>query len=197
MFVNSYNPEWARAWNGNHDIQICLDYYAVITYITEYFTKDDTGTMKLLLDALKESSCATLKEKMTTLMKTFISARQMGECEALYKVFPDFHLKKSNVATVYVPVSKKENRSKFLIKIDENMNYNGQEKIKIDGKDGYYVEKYDIVSKFERCKGKKEMSYTQFAKMYTPVWKKEMNKSKTIVIMTLKMKRKKKRNWMK
>ena len=40
MFVNSYNPEWARAWNGNHDIQLCLDYYAVITYITEYFTKD-------------------------------------------------------------------------------------------------------------------------------------------------------------
>ena len=31
MFVNSYNPEWARAWNGNHDLQICLDYFAIIT----------------------------------------------------------------------------------------------------------------------------------------------------------------------
>ena len=31
MFVNSYNPEWARAWNGNHDLQICLDYFAVMT----------------------------------------------------------------------------------------------------------------------------------------------------------------------
>ena len=96
----------------------------------------------------------------------------MGECEALYKVFPDFHLKKSNVATVYVPVSRKENRSKFLLKIDENINYNGQEKIKIDGRDGYYVEKYDTVSKFERCKGKKDLPFTQFAKMYRPVWKK-------------------------
>ena len=35
MYVNSYNPEWARAWNRNTDLQICLDYFAVITYITE------------------------------------------------------------------------------------------------------------------------------------------------------------------
>ena len=49
MYVNSYNPEWARAWNGNHDLQICLDYFAVITYITEYYTKDDTGTMTIYL----------------------------------------------------------------------------------------------------------------------------------------------------
>ena len=41
MYVNSYNPEWARAWNGNTDLQVCLDYFAVITYITEYYTKDD------------------------------------------------------------------------------------------------------------------------------------------------------------
>ena len=25
IFVNSYNPEWARAWNGNTDLQVCLD----------------------------------------------------------------------------------------------------------------------------------------------------------------------------
>ena len=48
LYVNSYNPEWARAWNGNTDLQICLDYFAVITYITEYYTKDDSGTMSLL-----------------------------------------------------------------------------------------------------------------------------------------------------
>ena len=87
MYVNSYNPEWARAWNGNHDIQICLDYFAVITYITEYFTKDDTGTMKFLLEALKNTDCEDLKDKMKLLMNTYIAARQMGETEALYKKF--------------------------------------------------------------------------------------------------------------
>ena len=174
MFVNSYNPEWARAWNGNHDIQVCLDYFAVITYITEYYTKDDSGTMTLLLKALKETECETLKEKMVTLMNTYISARQMGEVEALYKIFPDFHLKDSNVSTVFVPVSRKADRSKFLMKIDEDINYNGKEKFKIDGRDGFYVEKYDIVSKYERSKQYlEETSFSQFSKMYTPGWKKE------------------------
>ena len=95
----------------------------------------------------------------------------MGETEAFYKIFPDFHLKDSNVTTVFVPVSKKENRSKFLLKVDENMNYNGQEKFQIEGRDGYFVEKYDIVSKYERCENKPlGLVYSHFAKMYTPAW---------------------------
>ena len=30
-YINSYNTEWLRAWNGNMDIQVVLDYFAVIT----------------------------------------------------------------------------------------------------------------------------------------------------------------------
>ena len=72
IYVNSYNPEWARAWNGNTDLQVCLDYFAIITYITEYFTKDDTGLMSKLIEMMKESECETLKDKMRLLMNTFI-----------------------------------------------------------------------------------------------------------------------------
>ena len=43
FMVNSYNPELTRAWNGNTDFQICLDLYAVVGYITDYYAKDDTG----------------------------------------------------------------------------------------------------------------------------------------------------------
>ena len=177
MFVNSYNPEWARAWNGNTDLQICLDYFAVITYITEYYTKDDTGTMTLLLKSLQDSNATTLREKMKTLMNTFIAARQMGETEAFYKIFPDFHLKDSNVTTVFIPVSKKENRSKFLMKADDDKNYYDQVKIKINGRDGLYVEKYDLISKFERSLMDDILSFSQYAKMYTPAWKENKNKN--------------------
>ena len=52
LFVNSYNAEWIRAWNGNIDIQICLDFFAVITYITDYYSKDDSGTLQLITEAL-------------------------------------------------------------------------------------------------------------------------------------------------
>ena len=38
LYVNNYNPEWLEAWDGNIDIQPCSDFFALITYITEYFT---------------------------------------------------------------------------------------------------------------------------------------------------------------
>ena len=37
--VNNYNGEWIRGWNANLDIQVCFDFFSIITYITEYFTK--------------------------------------------------------------------------------------------------------------------------------------------------------------
>ena len=80
-------------------------------------------------------------------------------------------MKDSNVTTVFVPVNRKSERSKFLLKVDENMNYNGQEKVQIEGREGLYVEKYDIVSKYERREdGLEELSFSQFAKMYTSSW---------------------------
>ena len=127
------------------------------------------------MDALKESDADSLKERMIALMNTYISARQMGESEVFIKIFPDFNLKNSNVTTVFIPVSKKENRSKYLVKVDEKENYNGKEKMKIEGREGFYVEKYDIVSKFERLHFKQdnhsELSFSHFAKMYSPAWK--------------------------
>ena len=48
LFINNYNPEWLRAWNANLDIQVCFDFFAVITYITEYITKDESGTSAFL-----------------------------------------------------------------------------------------------------------------------------------------------------
>ena len=58
--VNTYNPEWLSAWNGNMDIQLCLDFFAVITYISDYYSKDDSGTMQLLLNELKKFSSFAL-----------------------------------------------------------------------------------------------------------------------------------------
>ena len=62
IMVNTYNPEWISAWNGNMDFQLCLDYFAVITYISDYYCKDDSGIMKTLQEALKESMNDNLKD---------------------------------------------------------------------------------------------------------------------------------------
>ena len=40
IYVNNYNKEWLINWNANMDLQLCLDFYAVITYISDYYSKD-------------------------------------------------------------------------------------------------------------------------------------------------------------
>ena len=45
-YVNNYNPEWLFAWNGNMDLQICLDFFERVTYITEYYGKDESGVVE-------------------------------------------------------------------------------------------------------------------------------------------------------
>ena len=39
VWVNNYNAEWIEMWNSNLDISPVFDYYAVVTYISDYFMK--------------------------------------------------------------------------------------------------------------------------------------------------------------
>jgi hypothetical protein len=70
------------------DIQLCLDYYAVICYITDYYMKDESGTIDFIKDALKNDESGNLKNQMNLVKNTFLTHRQAGECEIYYKLFP-------------------------------------------------------------------------------------------------------------
>ena len=48
IYTNNYNPEWIKAWNANMDLKPCFDYFAVITYITDYYMKDESGTVGVM-----------------------------------------------------------------------------------------------------------------------------------------------------
>ena len=112
IYINSYNAEWIRAWNGNMDIQVVLDYFAVITYVTDYYSKDDTGTLEVIKAALDQSDAKDVKDKMRTVSNAFLTHRQMGEAEAVYKLIPSMTLKKSNVACQWVSLGSREERSR-------------------------------------------------------------------------------------
>ena len=111
LYINSYNIEWIRAWNGNMDIQIVLDYFAVITYVTDYYSKDESGTMELIKAVVDQSDAKDIKEKMRAVSNAFMTHRQMGEAEAVYKLLPSMTLKKSNVACQWVSLGTIEDRS--------------------------------------------------------------------------------------
>ena len=77
IFVNNYNPHWMEAWNGNMDLQICLDYFSIITYMTDYVTKPETKTTEALkqVKKIKEQEKASLKDLMQALIHTYLTHR--------------------------------------------------------------------------------------------------------------------------
>ena len=52
-----------------------------------------------------------------------------------------------------------------MIKVDENFNYNDKAKKKIAGKEGWFVEKYDLIDKYMRRDGKCDELVMEFLTM--------------------------------
>ena len=72
-----------------------------------------------------------------------------------------------------------------MIKVEENEDYNGSEKKNIDGKKGWFVEKYDLIDKYTRrdqtCQELDDLSVSQFMKMFVPAHKKKLLKDKDVI----------------
>ena len=49
--MNNYNPEWIFCWNANTDLQITIDFFQIISYITDYVSKSDDDTILYLKEA--------------------------------------------------------------------------------------------------------------------------------------------------
>ena len=111
--INNYNPEWIHSWNGNMDIQLCLDFYAIITYISDYYAKDYSGTMEHIKEALQKAENDGLRNRLSIVANQFLTHRQIGESEAYYRLLPHLHLKESNVETVSIQTGFKQNRSRI------------------------------------------------------------------------------------
>ena len=168
--VNTYNPEWLSAWNGNMDIQLCLDFFAVITYISDYYSKDDSGTMQLLIDALKDAENEDLRTKLKRIKSVFLTHRQMGESEAYYRILPHMLLKDSNVEAVFAPTGF--NPSHFLQRIEDDKVDLCEDAVEVEGREGKYKEKASMYDKYLRrdCDAQPELRdlcYAQFVKRYS------------------------------
>ena len=149
IYINSYNPEWIQAWDGNIDIQPVFDFFEVITYVTEYFTKDESGTAEVLKQVIENNPDDSTKEKMKKIASTFLSHRQIGEAEAFYKLLPDLLLKNSNVTCQWLPLGRKEERYTRMKRVDEETK-NDPTLVKLEGIEGLWYEQPDILSKYKR-----------------------------------------------
>lgn len=170
--INNYNAEWIRAWNGNLDLQIVLDFFSVITYITEYFTKDDTGTTSFLKEAAKNVKHLPQSQQRNILKNVFLTHRQMGQFEAYMKIIPSMHMKDSNIGVEYVPLGRKEDISRYLVRANEEFSYPKKELFEIESREGLYYERPNMIEKYlRRSSDLKGICLAQFAKMYDPTHK--------------------------
>ena len=170
-YINNYNAEWIISWNSNMDLQVCLDYYGIITYISNYFSKDDTGTVQYIIEALKQALNQSLQNRLSVVANIFLTHRQIGESEAFYKILPHLQMKYSNIDCVFLPTGFKKNRSSFLMQLTVDEAKHCADVIQVENKEGLFTEKPSMIDKFERMdrsinKGLQNLTYIQFAMKY-------------------------------
>ena len=118
-FTNNFNEEMLEAWNANMDIQMALDPFAIVSYIISYVNKDETQLTKFLKDALNSTHTNDIAEQLKALKMAFLTNRQVGHSEAVYKLFQGMKLTNSNIATLFVASGFIENRSEFYQKVPD------------------------------------------------------------------------------
>ena len=171
IYVNNYNKEWIKCWDANMDIQITLDHFAIITYITDYMLKDDTGTMEFIKKAMKDAENKSLRERLKVVKNTFLTHRQIGEAEAYYKLFKSFKLSDSNCATLFVHAGFPNKRSRFLRNIPESQAKNVEKGklITLENKPGqFYILAESLEDRYDdRPPVLEKITLSQFAKRCT------------------------------
>ena len=139
VFINNYNPVWMDCWDGNMDVSLCTDYFAIITYMTDYIVKPETKTADILKAVHKEKKKekASHREIMHSLVNAYLQSRELGECEGYYKLDPNLHFKESNIKTIFVTSGFPKNRYSFLRKLSDDAN--NEYAFEVDGFEGQFI----------------------------------------------------------
>ena len=130
VFVNNYNKVFLKHWNANTDIQICLDSFAVVTYITDYLTKSDRNVTEALMNALKSNKHEDKFGLLNYLKKIYFISKQTCVSEATYRLIPGLDLKGSTRACLFVNSGFPHERWVYLQKITDDFIKKVDSKIK-------------------------------------------------------------------
>ena len=142
--------------------------------MTDYYAKDDTGTLEVIKAALAQTNQHNLKENMKTISNVFLTHRQMGEAEAVYRLLPSMTFKKSNVQCQWVSLGVQEERSSRWMKATQEDIDSGRTVTEIVGHNRLYYKQQDIWSKYLRRSPEiEDICFAQFAKMYKTATKKK------------------------
>ena len=167
IWVNNFQPFFVLSWNGNHDVQLCFDTYAVVSYISQYVSKSETIASKALLDyyELIKGQNLSAEQQMYKLAQRYLMSRTISEAEAYYKIDPTLTYKQSNLKTVFLHAGFPKNKQRFLSKCqtetEEALGF------LVDGHDGVFKE---VATRYERYLERPQslefITFFQFVQMY-------------------------------
>ncbi|XP_026470005.1 uncharacterized protein LOC113373956 [Ctenocephalides felis] len=117
--VNAYNSNILKLFESNMDLQIILDEYAVISYVTNYISKIEGGLSKLLREAAMDcdNNNKSIKEKFCAVTNVFLNSNLMSAQEAAYHVL-SLSLSKQSRKTIFINTRPTTERVSMLKSID-------------------------------------------------------------------------------
>ena len=101
IFVNGFNKIIMRLHKANHDLQICIDLYAVAQYVCGYLTKNESGISKLLKAIDEASKNLSQMERLNALASVLDKSREVSIQEAIYRLL-GLCMTKSSVKVKYL-----------------------------------------------------------------------------------------------
>ncbi|XP_042609822.1 uncharacterized protein LOC122142829 [Cyprinus carpio] len=107
VWINQYNKDLLRAWQGNMDIQYVTDAFSVVVYILSYITKAEQEMGLLLQRAQNEAMNGNLdaKASLKQLGTIYLHNREISAQEAVYRL-TGMHLKECSRKVQFIPIGQ-------------------------------------------------------------------------------------------
>ena len=120
VWINPYNKDLLKTWDGNMDIQYVLDPYSCVMYILSYISKSEHELGELLRfarDELQEKeSCPDLRTQMKKLGLVYFENREVSIQESIVRTC-SIQLKDSSRQVIFIPTENATRMSKPLAQI--------------------------------------------------------------------------------
>ncbi len=154
-----------------------------------FSAKDDTGMTDFLKEALKTSKGMSNTDVLKALKAAYISKRQIGAAEAVYRINQGMKLKDSNVKCTFVATGFPQNRWTMFRKVHDDDEDDAEAEmvpegeieeqvkplrnegpvIEIPGRSGKFRETTTVHDRYKnRPSGLEELTLAQFATIYEP-----------------------------
>ncbi|XP_039509525.1 uncharacterized protein LOC120464209 [Pimephales promelas] len=107
VWVNQYNRDLLRAWQGNMDIQYVTDAFSVVVYIISYITKAEQEMGLLLQRTQSEAMNGNVdaKASLKQLGSVYLHNREISAQEAVYRL-TGMHLKECSRKVQFIPIGQ-------------------------------------------------------------------------------------------